>query len=983
MNEINQQPKDVRTEYLIYLDILGFEELAQQIAESSKIVSERKIREDFIQVINQKIYEAEQRGDIVGKSFSQRDDWLLVVNSLDLVFKIIYEIMQHTTDYRGYEKIPLEIAVGYGEYDKWAKLSESKIACENPTITFLKTPLIGQYHKLYKTKYLRPVTSSFIVFTESAYNKMGYFEKELCEKIDTPVNEKEIISFFVANIEKVIERGNVFRFLQKIGKTASSSYRRIDCAFVPPNEYETILDTLERQKVIFLIGDPEIGKTFTAARILWEYYLKGYNPVWNPGTESPQKVLARQKLSEFNIDNHSVTYFEDPFGAGGRYEDNQVAKTIRSTIYRVQSLDARVIISSREELFKQFQARINSERSYSDFIIPLRLMKPSYTDEKMVQILLNWANQFDCFWLNDEKLIQNILFEARKRLRTPFSLWDFASSSIGSIELAQINALLKEKSKDIKLSFAEEITHMPKEKILFLSLVAILSSIKGQILKSTYCRISEHYPLKGSFEKTAKEFEVKVSFDKAEQANEGFYHFTHPSYEEAVINSWNDEEVKDFIMQIFSFLINQGDPFVKGCCGLSLMKYFYEFSFKEEAKALLLTLLNDKKAEARLGIVLGLEHSFRNFPIEMGLEFVKLIMKDKNSDIRDRALCIVSNNYHIIPIKESNEILSTALEDHADKVRYDAFLCIRTKENSLPAVLVKKAEIVHENLSKRGDWATKYFPELIGDDLFKPYEEVRYRIEQVKNREIRMYLKAIYLLAAEGCELTGKLDSGASCYHRIKKIVYGPKGTDVSVSVIDSSLFVMQDTFKNENNVDRQIQGLATKKPIDYPLKLPIALFKIKSARKYIADGETIPTRIVALPMFEQYDPWVKDLYDYFMERGNDYVFPFNRQKVWEYITRKQRIFEGLTYRIRSYNYIDNREPQMLKISYEHPRKVKLLGLRRLRTYELIDKYNFISADVEVYTSRNDMNVKHNKNNPIVNQDWHRYIHKLCIRKNC
>jgi hypothetical protein len=953
MNEIKTLT-GAETEFLIYLDILGFDKIARQISENSKVVSERKVREDFIRIINQKIDEAAQRGEIIGRNFSQRDDWLLAVKSIDLVFKVVYEILNHSTDYKGYEKIPLEIAIGFAEYDKWAKLSGASIVYENSTIDFLKTHLTDVYRKWYKDKYAHSIFSSFVVFTEAVYNIMGYFDKKLCRKVDSTLNGQEPLTFFVATeMLRVIERGKVLCFLQKIGKTNRSWFRRINCAFVPPNEYESILNTLEQEKVLFLVGDPEIGKTYTATRILWEYYLKGYNPVWNPGAEDQQRELARQKLSEFSIDNQTVTYFEDPFGAR-KYEDNcELTKTIINTILRVQHLDARVIISSREELFKHLLMAINSEHDLSRLIVALRLMKPSYTEEKMTQIILNWAKEFDCAWLDNPELTTYVLSQARRRLSTPFSLWDFASSSVDCTTLSELNALFNEKSTNVKLSFAEEIAHMPQENILFLSLAVILSQVNSQIVKSSYIKAADHFNLSSSLETIAKHFEVKVSLEQGTDKKE-YFHFTHPSYEEAVVNSWNRPEVKNFILNTFNFLVNSEDPLVRGCCGLSLVKNYNDISFKDEARELCLKLLCDKRSETRLGVVIGLEYSFKNIPMARGIEFVRLMMKDKNSDVRHRAICIIGNNFNIIPVKESIQILTTALEDRAAWVRFEAVLFIQSHVNLVPTSLVQKALMVNEKLSRHRGWTINYLSGFISDDLFRPYEEARNRIEQVEDQEMKMYLKAVYLLAAEGSELTGMPDSGASGFHRTRKIVYGPRGTDVSCSFIEGSRL-----------------GKATNTNLS--LKFPIALFKVKSARQDLEDDARIPFRIVALPMSEQIDPWVRELYDFFRAKGDEYVFPFNRHKAWRYIT-SHHVFEGLTYRIREYKYARNNLVQFLV--FQHVRKVKLLGLRRLRIYEFIDKYNFDGADLEIYSG---INSKKGKTNPILDQDWHRYIHKLCI----
>ena len=76
--------------YLILLDILGFEALAKEIEEKTGVDS-RKVRDEFIDMINEKIKTIKRKGIIIGKHEGS-DNWILVTNSLDNVFKGIFEI---------------------------------------------------------------------------------------------------------------------------------------------------------------------------------------------------------------------------------------------------------------------------------------------------------------------------------------------------------------------------------------------------------------------------------------------------------------------------------------------------------------------------------------------------------------------------------------------------------------------------------------------------------------------------------------------------------------------------------------------------------------------------------------------------------------------------------------------------------------------------------------------------------------------------
>lgn len=139
--------------------------MAKEIA-SKKGIDEKDVGEKFIDVINEWVGKTEKKGRIIGKKYGESDDWILVTDTLDKVFISISEILDHNTGFEGYRKIPLEIAIGTGEYDKWARFDGKNLIIEKDTKKFLKTKIIGHYHKKYPSP-----KSTFIVLTESAYNK--------------------------------------------------------------------------------------------------------------------------------------------------------------------------------------------------------------------------------------------------------------------------------------------------------------------------------------------------------------------------------------------------------------------------------------------------------------------------------------------------------------------------------------------------------------------------------------------------------------------------------------------------------------------------------------------------------------------------------------------------------------------------------------------------------------------------------------------
>jgi hypothetical protein len=530
--------------YLIYLDILGFKRLAEIIEEERGIES-REVREKFIDVINERVKTIEKGGRITGKKYEESDDWLLLTDSLENVFESILEILDHHTPYKGYEKIPLEIAIGTGGYDKWAKFDGKELIIEKSTINFLKTEIIGYYHDWYKQKHnKKSPKSTFIVITESLYHELESLDRKICQKIEYKYKKddgkEEVITFFAADVDRVQQRGRIFEFLEKIGYAGSKWYGRIDEVYVPPLEYGDMKRTLGETRFIFITGTQEYGKTYTAVRLMWEFYKSGYVPRWIKGGERAERVEVRRKLEDIRAElkpGH-IIYFEDPFGKT-EYERREGLEreigTIIDTVKQVE--DVYVIITSREEVFKEFETEKLSAKDLKEFEKRLNIKTPSYDDGKRKGILLKWAEEENCKWLGNERLKEIVLesIKDKKILSTPLSIRDFAVATFDIEKGDVLKEKIKEKSKETVKAFAEEIKNMTDDKILFLSFPFISDFfLKVEVVREIYQELVEELNLKDAWE-----FDRVLNWFKDDKINisERFgvnVEFTHPSYSEAL-----------------------------------------------------------------------------------------------------------------------------------------------------------------------------------------------------------------------------------------------------------------------------------------------------------------------------------------------------------------------------------------------------------------------------------------------------------------
>jgi len=219
---------------------------------------------------------------------------------------------------------------------------------------------------------------------------------------------------------------------------------------------------------------------------------------------------------------------------------------------------------------------------------------------------------------------------------------------------------------------------------------------------------------------------------------------------------------------------------------------------------------------------------------------------------------------------------------------------------------------------------------------------VRERIEKASKREAKFCLMAAYLFCARVSEIVGATNQ----YDLSNKqtIARGPTGRDVKI-----------ETFELGD------------------IKTDAAVFTIRTAKR---DGKI---RKIALPLEKCYEPWTEPLYNYYLEHGAEKVFPFTRQKAWDYA---QETFKGLSYPIEKYNLYDPGSPKPKPIK-AHMKPFRTHALRHLRATELIETFGFTGFDLSVYggwTLRSMVGVG-SAMSRYAHLDWRRYFPKLLKKR--
>lgn len=171
-------------------------------------------------------------------------------------------------------------------------------------------------------------------------------------------------------------------------------------------------------------------------------------------------------------------------------------------------------------------------------------------------------------------------------------------------------------------------------------------------------------------------------------------------------------------------------------------------------------------------------------------------------------------------------------------------------------------------------------------------------------------------------------------------------------------------------------------------VSVPVVVFTVKTSKR-----GGLP-RSVAYPLDPSYEPWAVELCDYFKGfGGDDFVFPFTRQKLWS-VARKH--FTGLKYPIEEYQRVieeheikDNMRiidsdgsRYVVKVS-RHVNDMGCHAIRHIRAVDLMTIYGFNVQELSTiggWTLRS-MTGASGAISRYVHLDWRSYFPRLLIKR--
>ena len=276
-------------------------------------------------------------------------------------------------------------------------------------------------------------------------------------------------------------------FLRNIGfgkelENPRSRYKNLTSLYVKPTEYNEICSKLEKDHVIFIIGEPHLGKTYTAIHLLWEYYQKGYETLHI----RHDNLVTRLHENEGNLTNlllsllsskdgnPVIIHFDDPFGETMERRTDEFAKGLNDFLLLSKKYEhLRIIVTTRLNIFREALAEQDCQ-NIEGLEKDLRV-HTSYKSEVLVAILHRYTYFYKPLWSTDEKIVRELDEKLPKMLPAPHNIEFFVRTSERLTSLEEVLQHV-DKSKEMIKALGEWMASLSDHEQIFLTWVEIQST---------------------------------------------------------------------------------------------------------------------------------------------------------------------------------------------------------------------------------------------------------------------------------------------------------------------------------------------------------------------------------------------------------------------------------------------------------------------------------------------------------------------------
>lgn len=428
----------------------------------------------------------------------------------------------------------------------------------------------------------------------------------------------------------------------------TSSIAQLDYAFIPPIQYEQASMLMEQHHILFLFGDPYMGKTFCALHLLWNYFRNdSREPYW-------WRSLITISLDEPNIksviDGGSCIYIEDPFGRFAPIDDtDSILRTLKNLILEAKTKDVRIVVTSRTNVLRA--AIADRLQKYTVTLSQELILEKSYDDKALACITAKYIESYQPKWAKNidiPQFIQRVVSE----LRAPHNIQEFLWITRSNIDLDTVLGRITE-FQDIVEAYSKVFETFEEWILIALVVVAAASDcrVSHDFLSSLYNPLIPHRAPYKSFDAAIRELRDYVTVLSNSQPIP-----RHPSIEDAVAVL---SRRKEFLLEV-NWLI------VKECYQGASARYQKKL-IKTIPSFLGLRFTNDNSFLDRVAIQLLITYADRWSQIPERLSLLKIYFNNDNLTIRAASRRTVLNRLDALNSKTVEIITNIAMNSWGDR----------------------------------------------------------------------------------------------------------------------------------------------------------------------------------------------------------------------------------------------------------------------------------------------------------------------------
>jgi len=507
---------------------------------------------------------------------------------------------------------------------------------------------------------------------------------------------------------------SIERFLRSIGYehelvVPRSRFRNLPSLYVKPTQYDDICTKLEKDHIVFIIGEPHLGKTYTAFYLLWEYYQKGYETLHirhdrlvnllHQHDGDMKKLLPDLFVSEKGVPR--VIHFDDPFGETMERRTDAFAKELDTFLDLVREYEhLLVIVTNRLNIFRESVAEMHGLKRVEELEKDIRV-HTSYRHDILLDILHRYIHFYNPLWASDEKIVTALDERLPDLLPAPHNIEFFVRTSEKLNSLEEVLSHV-ENCKEMIKALGKWMASLPDHEQLFLMWLGVCSTT-GILFPDTPASRMEFesayletlaYMFKrkyiagiptSPFSRAKDKFDMILLESRNKDTNSVKFDFVHPSYHEAfwyaiqrklpLLRWW--ELLKENVGEILMDLENKVD-----LVQLRMIERYGTIN-RDLDQLLLLSAESDDVNEQLIALEHMLERpeQFANLP--QFSHCLRSVISSKDSEHSYNFLNLVEKYFNQLPLDVWNTV-PPLLFDQEPKIRLKAEKFILKHFDTLP-----------------------------------------------------------------------------------------------------------------------------------------------------------------------------------------------------------------------------------------------------------------------------------------------------------